>query len=390
MLRVTRRLTIIIAVTVIAAIGSWFCLYRGLFHSEFDLNIAQQSRRVGIGDIEIHGDFHLIVRKVARWRPHWLNPIANRQTYAIAWSPDGEKLAVAYEWGRKIEIIDPYGNDLATAEVPNGPNIGTSLAFVNGSSQILFEGQDTKQVKGTAFTLFDARSGQLLAQIPGPFHAEGFSVSPNGQLVAMRASDGNTIYTYRVRDWKTAGQIRIEAGVFALTFFADGQRAVVSSAPSQFEVIDVQSGAILKRFKIPGTGEDVPAPGIKTAFASALAISPDQKFLFAGAFSSFVPNEWENVVSRGAVQIFRLADGVRLTSFDEARPKIRKAEWDPRGRYVAFIDRSAHLFLWQPLSWRQSYAQVSLSSDAWSMAISPNGSLIAVSSEDGVTIYSVQ
>jgi WD40 repeat protein len=353
----------------------------------------------GAVSLERHGELNLTVREVARWRPHWPNPVGYRQTLAIAWSPDGSKLAIAYNWGTRIKIIDPSGKELATAEVPNGPNITTSLAFLSGSSQVLYVGQETRSIKRDAFTLFDAQTGELLRTIPGPNpghadlpnYARDFAVSPDGKLVVTTLYGGGPIIVYRTDNWNVIR--RVDAiSASAPIFLADSRRVIVSTLPSQFMVFDALDGTILRTFKVPET-DDLNSTSLtspRTTPAATIAISPDQKLAFAGTQWKFVTNERETIDPHGAAQVFQLTDGVRRAAFDLATPDIRRAAWDPNNRFVAFVDNGSHLFLWQPLARQMSYIKIDLPSSAWSLAISPDGFRIAVSSEGGVIIYEIR
>ena len=86
--------------------------------------------------------------------------------------------------------------------------------------------------------------------------------------------------------------------------------------------------------------------------------------------------------------MFRVKDGAQIASFSAARGPIRQAMWDPKGRFVAFVDGDRGLFLWAP--WADtSYKKVDLPSKTLSLAVAPDGRRMAVTTDHGVRVYSI-
>jgi len=83
-------------------------------------------------------------------------------------------------------------------------------------------------------------------------------------------------------------------------------------------------------------------------------------------------------------------DGSTIADFARATLPIWQAAWDPKGRYVAFVDNGRHLFLWQPAAATSSFAQVDLPTNATALAISPSGDRIAVGGGTGVIVFSIK
>ena len=98
---------------------------------------------------------------------------------------------------------------------------------------------------------------------------------------------------------------------------------------------------------------------------------------------------WDNAMSSTeAVRVFRVKDGARVASFPAARGPIRQAKWDPKGRYVAFVDNDRGLFFWVP--WKGlSYKKINLPTRTLALSISPDGDRIAVTTDSGARVYSV-
>jgi hypothetical protein len=86
--------------------------------------------------------------------------------------------------------------------------------------------------------------------------------------------------------------------------------------------------------------------------------------------------------------MFRVKDHAQIGSLAVGELPIRQAKWDPKGRFVAFIDGSRGLFLWAPWA-HEGYQRIELPSLSLSLAIAPDGSAIAVTTDKGVRVFSV-
>ena len=88
------------------------------------------------------------------------------------------------------------------------------------------------------------------------------------------------------------------------------------------------------------------------------------------------------------VRIFRTEGGQLVASFPMTN-EAEQAVWDPRGRYVAFVDNKRDLIIWRPFAATLSYEKITLPSDGYALAISPDGSAIAATTETGVIVFDV-
>ncbi len=92
-------------------------------------------------------------------------------------------------------------------------------------------------------------------------------------------------------------------------------------------------------------------------------------------------------------QIYRASDGAMVASFPYVPDgMVDGAQWDPKGRYVAFTnignpDQNI-LFLWRPFEAKPSYDKI-IQSSSFSLAVSPDGDRIAVATGEGIVIYRI-
>jgi WD40 repeat protein len=96
---------------------------------------------------------------------------------------------------------------------------------------------------------------------------------------------------------------------------------------------------------------------------------------------------WEKSVV--PARVLRASDGARVAKFTSTTGDIWHAAWDPKGRYVAFVDTNHALFLWRPLALRLSYEKIELPSVSLTLSVSPDGDHLAVATHSGVTVFSI-
>jgi hypothetical protein len=86
------------------------------------------------------------------------------------------------------------------------------------------------------------------------------------------------------------------------------------------------------------------------------------------------------------VQLLQVKDGAVVARFKDAKAPIRHAAWDPKGRFVAFVDNDRDLFLWAPWT-GVPYTRVELPTGSMALAVSPSGDKVAVTTDFGVRLY---
>lgn len=325
---------------------------------------------------------------------------------AVAWSTDGTRLGAASQYGGVLTVWDQTGHLVNRIQRNGGgPTLGGSLAFVQGSSQIVFPPPGAAD-NDAAFSVWDTGSGRIVKTVSGPQpggdypfnRADHFMTSPDGTTLAMatRAGPGGNknIAIYDTRSWRLLRTVAVPFALSSLCVFGDGRLLGLGSVSSgQMLVIDPFSGTTISDIRAYEESK------YGHVSLGAIAGSPTGDLILTGV-SSWVLNggeyfntpeqrAWDSSMSSTeAVRLFRVKDGARLASFPYARGPIRQASWDPRGRYVAFVDSERGLFLWSALQ-RDGYKKVELPSKTLALSVSPDGDRIAVTTDSGVLVYSV-
>ncbi|MGH7023089.1 MAG: WD40 repeat domain-containing protein [Caulobacteraceae bacterium] len=328
---------------------------------------------------------------------------------AVAWSPDGSKIAAASDFGDLLTIWDASGKKLNKINIGNGPYLEDSLSFVDGSSQLLFP-PPSGVADAVSLDSWDIATGKVVRTLEGPEpsksypfnRAEHFTASDLRNLVVTTPyicdwstpSSPKTIDIYDIAGWTLRKTYPLPGSVNSLSLFDGGREIVMGTDIGSVFLLDPQTGQSPKEYKAFDTGR------YGNVFVRAVAGSPDGTLVFAGAGlvvvnQGFVGSSndlgtrrWERAIVPAVV--IRVTDGRKVASFPNAVREIREAAWDPRGRYVAFIDSDRSLILWRPFGRRLSYEKLRLPSNSLSLAISPNGDRIAVATSVGLSIYALE
>jgi WD40 repeat protein len=117
---------------------------------------------------------------------------------AVTWSPRGSALAAASDYGDVLSVWDQAGHLINQIKrTGGGPTLGGSLAFVNGSSQLMFPPPETSN-NSTAFAVWDVSTGTIIRTVDGPQpgddyplnRADHFMATPDQTLLVTATRGG--------------------------------------------------------------------------------------------------------------------------------------------------------------------------------------------------------
>jgi hypothetical protein len=219
--------------------------------------------------------------------------------------------------------------------------------------------------------------------------------SPDQAFLAM-ATFGNrgsrnlekNVVVYDTRSWRPVQTMKVLPGVSSLCVFGGGRLIALGTIiGGRIIVMELASGLPVKEIQ---AYEESPYGNVQLG---AVAGSPTGDLVMTGAglvteTGNLVSTEQKAwVASIEPARVFRIQDGARFASISGARAPIRQAKWDPKGRYVAFVDSGDGLFLWAPST--RSLERVPVPGASLSLDIAPDGDRIAVTTNKGVSVYSV-
>jgi hypothetical protein len=316
---------------------------------------------------------------------------------AVTWSPDGSAMAAASAYGGIATVWSKSGQRINQFSLPhNGPVLGGSIAFAAGSSEILFR-PPNEAGNSVALSIWEISTGKIIGTIIGPEPDEDpsrnrayhFMMSPNQEVLATGSFIGGNLGIYSAQTRKLVHKTEIVDYISSLCIFGNSRLVGVGTGKGRISAFDAGTGTVVSQIQ----AYDEPKFG--SLGIDAIAGSPDGKLLFAGVGQVNldgpyyqVPEalSWQSSVE--PARILRVSDGSRSASFTDARRPIRQAAWDPLGRFVAFIDNTASLFLWSTTA-PGSYMKINLPSGSLYLSIAPDGRRIAITTDKGVRVISI-
>jgi WD40 repeat protein len=320
---------------------------------------------------------------------------------AVTWSSDGSALAAVSNFGQAFTVWDRTGHLINQfTRHGGGPTLWGSLAFVNGSSELVFP-PPADVPDSSSFSIWEIGSGQITRTLDGPQPEKGllnravhFMTSPDEDLLAVSLAEAKlsekNVVVYDTRSWRVLQSTKVDIGVMSLCVFGRGQLLGLGSLNHErLLVLDTKSGGVVSEIQAYEESK------YGSIALNAVAGSSDGELIMVGAGAATLRGPFNRTPEQLAwqksiepVRMFRVKDHAQIGSLAVGELPIRQAKWDPKGRFVAFIDGSRGLFLWAPWA-HEGYQRIELPSLSLSLAIAPDGSAIAVTTDKGVRVFSV-
>jgi len=307
----------------------------------------------------------------------------SQDTESVAFSPDGTMLATAT--GSTVKLWDvASGNELRT--LPASP-VRTVAFSPDGRTLAASAG-----VAGQEIKLWDVESGNELHILTG--HSNWINAvvfSPDGQTLASGSVDS----TVRLWDVATGRQLRAFTGhtkeVTSVAFSPDGRLLASASWDLTVKLWDVASGKEL----VSLTGH--------AGAVDSVAFSPDGTMLASGSGDQMrlwriesgvaapepTPTLSPPVSIVTPVPLSELAispdNAGQVTQLHLLESdSVKQIVWSPGGKLLAIA--TYHIYLYDAQTLKQSYV---IDSVQWvySIAFSPDGTLLAAPSPDGVKLW---
>ncbi len=323
----------------------------------------------------------------------------------IAWSTDGEYIALAGGTPYTIELINPAtanetNRSLSSEGVFSGHSGPTSgLVFAPGG--VLFSsGQDNTL---RAWNLATRQELRRLSSGPAAAFTSGLNVvdwSPDGIQAATGGADG-TLQIWDVSTGETTRLISAHNGIITSLDWSPGGNWIVTGGSDNFSRLwDAQTGELLQELRSEG-GQ-----------VNAVALSPFNNFIASGGFFR-IGQIWQAGTDRaptliypdveitalgwassgtllalggndGTVRLYNGQTGADLGILSkEQNTNIVAVAWEPLGGRIAAMDRRGTIVIWESSS-GEVLAKHTGDGRIWSgLSWAPNG-VLATGSEDGV------
>jgi WD40 repeat protein len=327
----------------------------------------------------------------------------------LAWSPDGERLAAYVSYGLAIKLWSPDGHFEQTLHRYNSMGLDSFvLGFLGGHSRLVTSPaaasssrDDEDKIRDVAFSVMDADSGSVIANIPGPNPGKTASrdniavhmaISPDERFAAVvfRKNAAPRVIVYATDSWNQivaldVGENLREPG--DLAFSPDGELlAVAADGKRPIRLFETKSWALVRTIEaFPD-----PAPPMDIALVSAVKFSPDGSMI---AVASSSGGTWTNPrrhieFPADPLRIFNVSDGGKVSSLGSFPGGFQEGRlgWLPDRKGLIFLDAINDIRVWNYFESGPSRI-VGAIQQANSMEISPTIRELAVSYPGGIKLF---
>ncbi|MBX3744045.1 MAG: serine/threonine protein kinase [Verrucomicrobiae bacterium] len=340
-----------------------------------DINLAQQSIAAGnfgrasqlvekhavrAGATDLRGFEWRYLKNLVQGDPHVALPPHDGSVHAVAFSPDGNRLAVGL---RDAVHVWEVSSRTRLRVLPAG---GISLAFLPDGRFLATAGFESAG-------LWDLDDGTEVES----WHHEGapMAVSGDGRWLAISIRDGVWL-----RDLTRQRENRLLAGAAGPLAFSGDSALLVSGTEDGLRLWRVEDGNAMGLLEDSDMAWAVGRHWLRTA--SVLAVAPDGRWIVAArnvpsAKGLFVVGAWEAGTGREWGVLPADPDRVEHTgvvsalTFHPTRPVVATGSWDHSIR------------LWDIENRRLLATLQGSRNEVWAVAFSPDGAMVASGAKDG-------
>lgn len=284
----------------------------------------------------------------------------------IAWSHDGQKLAVGLPEGR-VGIWDRQTVKVVRYLTVDGCKLAPAAVAWSPDDQRIACGYVSGPNRSVA--VWDVRNGSLGNLLAGDQDgSHSVAWSSDGRRLAVGSFHGNmtdvAVRVWAIPEGKLLWQLEKPWGGHAIACDPHQEIFAVGTATGSVVFLDGGSGRTIG--SLPGHGT-----------VSSAAFSPDRKQL-----------AWSHAQATTSVRMYAMASDSLETCFEADRfPRLSHASWSPDGRVLAVADRDGVL-LWELATKKQLKSLAGFNAGA-GIDFSADSSKLAISGWDKGRIYEV-
>jgi eukaryotic-like serine/threonine-protein kinase len=267
---------------------------------------------------------------------------------AVAWSPDGTRIASASA-DKTVQVWN----------ATDGKRLLTFRGHTQAVNAVAWSPDGTRIASASADTtvqVWNANTGGLLFTYRG--HSDVVNAvawSPDSTRIASAAND-LTVQVWDAADGGNALLLRLSSFASSVAWSPDGTRIASGSADSTVQVWNASTGGIIFTYH-----------GHKS-WVDAVAWSPDSERIASGS--------WDETV-----QVWDAADGRNPFAFRKHTNFVNSVSWSPLGKRIASGDDNGIVLVWNAANGGNIFIH-GIFEGAQGVAWSPDGSRLAAGSTD--------
>lgn len=274
--------------------------------------------------------------------------------WSLAYSPDGQKLAVGYNpadlkiWdlqtGRELMTLSghtrhvravafsPDGQKLATAggdrmvkiwDTSTGREIFTLAQFEHYANSVAFTPDGRFLMAGSrdnTWRVFEVASGRQLLEVESKATwVNTLALSPDGKTLATGNGGVPSIKLWDVATGKEKAAFNEQGAIWSIAFFPDGKKLVAASKDRTAKIWDLQTG----RASVTLSGH--------TSEIFAIAISPDGRLVATGSADR-------------TIRFWNAANGLEIAMLKSVDNAIFALAFSPDGSKIAVSGKNAEIW----------------------------------------------
>ncbi|GAB4379175.1 MAG: NB-ARC domain-containing protein [Elainellaceae cyanobacterium] len=270
---------------------------------------------------------------------------------SVAFSPDGERLAIADSNG---EIRLWYVANGQPALVLKAHDVWTWSVTFSPDGRLLASASDDHLVK-----IWDSKTGELLHSLRGHTHSViTVTFSPDGQRVATGSEDG-TIRLWNIRNFEHADRCwqAHDRRVWAVLFSANGKTLASSSEDHTIKFWDLETGSCIQTL----SGHN--------NWVKAIAFHPNGQMFASGSHDQ-------------TLKLWDLATRECLQTWTGHTNAVTAIAFAADGQQLISSSHDQTVKIWHAVTGQCLKTLQGHSNRLWSMALSANGQLIASGGDD--------